>query len=386
VSEIATAMSTALDAAIPAISVSDAVATARIASAPRPSARERGARPSTSCWKIELGEQEQRRSAERQEREAERRVVAGVRDGELVGDGDRDQREHDERQRPRAPQPDGAGVLGALGGLDTKRLGALEVAPPQRDGPREADRQRDQPLDRERLARERGARRQHGLAQHDDEEQAEALDEMAAGDLGVLERDAPAPAGQPVLSERARVDDRDRDSPEQQARVAVGDRAGHPEDAGQQLPDQVVDEVLTLRPAAQGHDEEHAAADLEAQVAGDEQPRAVAEGVVDRDGHEQAGEHQPDEHQARGQRVRIEPVRPPRDHVPGVEDRERQDRRLGAGAQIDVCDQVVRELADREDVDEVEEQLQRRDLALSARRSLEGGPHRPDRTPGRRRG
>jgi hypothetical protein len=84
-----------------------------------------------------------------------------------------------------------------------------------------------------------------------------------------------------------------------------------------------------------------AAPDLEERVAGDEQPRAVIEGVVDRDGHEQAGEHQPDERHAHGQRVRIEPVRPPRGHVPGVEDRKCRDDRLGAGAQIDVCDQVV---------------------------------------------
>jgi hypothetical protein len=44
----------------------------------------------------------------------------------------------------------------------------------------------------------------------------------------------------------------------------------------------VVDEGLALRPAAEGHDEKHASADLE-QVAGDEQPRAAVEGVVDRD-------------------------------------------------------------------------------------------------------
>jgi hypothetical protein len=43
-------MSTALDAAIPAISVSGGVATARIASATSPSARDRGARPSAAWW------------------------------------------------------------------------------------------------------------------------------------------------------------------------------------------------------------------------------------------------------------------------------------------------------------------------------------------------
>ena len=51
--------------------------------------------------------------------------------------------------------------------------------------------------------------------------------------------------------------------------------------------------MLALRPATQGRDEESSAPDLEKQVAADEQPPAVAECVVDRDGHEQAGEHQP---------------------------------------------------------------------------------------------
>lgn len=69
--------------------------------------------------------------------------------------------------------------------------------------------------------------------------------------------------------------------------------------------------MLTERPAAQGHDQERRAPDLRDQVAGDEQPRAPVERVGDRDRHEQAGEHQPDEVQPHGQPVRLEPVRPP---------------------------------------------------------------------------
>jgi hypothetical protein len=41
--------------------------------------------------------------------------------------------------------------------------------------------------------------------------------------------------------------------------------------------------VLALRAAAESDDEERRAADLEEQVAGDEQPRAPVEGVLDRD-------------------------------------------------------------------------------------------------------
>jgi hypothetical protein len=81
-------------------------------------------------------------------------------DRELVPDGDRDQCEHDQDQRPRAPISDGAGVLGAFGHLDPDSLGALEVAPEERDGPAEADPQREQTLEPERLAGERVAGRQ----------------------------------------------------------------------------------------------------------------------------------------------------------------------------------------------------------------------------------
>ena len=134
------------------------------------------------------------------------------------------------------------------------------------------------------------------------------------------------------------------------------------------------------RSPAQGDDEEQRAPDLDQQVAGDEQPRAPVEGVGDRGRHEQAGEHQPDQQQPHRQPVRVEPVRPPRDHVPRVDDCERHDRRLGAGPQVDVLEQVVRELPDREDVDEVEEQLERGDDALRAGRPRDGNPHRGDPT------
>ena len=75
---------------------------------------------------------------------------------------------------------------------------ALEIAPPQRNGPREGDRQRNQARELERLVGERGAGRQHRLAQGDDEEQPKALEEMSARDLRVPEVDALPTAGQPV--------------------------------------------------------------------------------------------------------------------------------------------------------------------------------------------
>ena len=105
---IATAQSTVVDAAIPAIIVSGAVATARIASATSPEQARPGEMPERLALEQDLREQEQRRAAEREDAEAERGIVAGMGDRELVADGDPDQCEDYQRQRPRAPVPDGA--------------------------------------------------------------------------------------------------------------------------------------------------------------------------------------------------------------------------------------------------------------------------------------
>jgi hypothetical protein len=64
--------------------------------------------------------------------------------------------------------------------------------------------------------------------------------------------------------------------PQDEARVGIGDRAGDPQGAGGQLPDEVVDEVLSERAATKGHDEEGRPADLQHQIAGDEQPARPA--------------------------------------------------------------------------------------------------------------
>ena len=119
------------------------MATARIASAPRASGRERGTCPTASRVKMIWAS---RKSAgpEREDREPRSGVVGGMGDRELVADGDADQREHDQRQRPRAPVSDDARALDGFGHLYPDRLGALEVAPPDRDGPCEGDRQREQ--------------------------------------------------------------------------------------------------------------------------------------------------------------------------------------------------------------------------------------------------
>ena len=103
----------ALDAAIPTISVSGAVASARIASATSPSSRERGTYPSTLRRKKTWASRNSR-STEGEDREAKRRFVARMGDRELAADGDANQREHYQYQRPRSPPPNAAGVRGVL--------------------------------------------------------------------------------------------------------------------------------------------------------------------------------------------------------------------------------------------------------------------------------
>jgi hypothetical protein len=140
--------------------------------------------------------------------------------------------------------------------------------------------------------------------------------------------------------------------------------------------------VLAERPAVQGHNKERRAPDLEKQICRDEKPRAPTECLGDRYGHQEAGEHQPDEQQLNGKPVRLEPVRAPGGHVPRVEDRESQDHSFGARPQIDVLEEMVGELADREDVYEVEEQLKRGNDAFRVGRPRNSDPHCPDPTRG----
>jgi hypothetical protein len=60
--------------------------------------------------------------------------------------------------------------------------------------------------------------------------------------------------------------------------------------------------------------------------------------------------------------------------------------RSGARPHIDVLEQVVRKLLECEDVDDVEEQLERGHHALRAGRPPDSDPHRRDPTWGRRSG
>jgi len=121
--------------------------------------------------------------------------------------------------------------------------------------------------------------------------------------------------------------------------------------------------------SAVGHeDDEQVADDLDAHVAGHEQPRPGAEGVGDRDCADHAGEHPDQEDPAHHQRARVEPVRGPHrvdPRPPGGEDQQPGLRRAAEGQ---VVREPARQLRDDEDEDEVEEQLDRGRTRLAIRR------------------
>jgi hypothetical protein len=87
-SAIATATSTALEAAIPAVIVSGDVTTARIASAPRASGRERGTCLTASPLKMIWASRKSAGPPNVRIVKPEDRVVVGMGDRELVADGD----------------------------------------------------------------------------------------------------------------------------------------------------------------------------------------------------------------------------------------------------------------------------------------------------------
>ena len=281
VSAIAVATSTAVEAAMPAIIVSGAVATASTASAASPIGRERGTRPSAqrrnSIWAT-------RNSAGPPNVRMVKPSVASSPGWAIASSS------------PTAMpisastisvsvhvphQADGAGVVRGLGNLDSNALGALEVAPPERDRPCESDRQRDQALERERLVGEGGARRQDGLAQRDDEEQPEALDEMARP----RSRCAPGRWRRPRPGSQCRLHTptwvATTASPQSTSRAspsAIAPATQRQPVASSQT--RSLTKCSPSGPAAQGDDQERRAPDLEEQVAGDEQPRALVERVA----------------------------------------------------------------------------------------------------------
>ena len=98
---------------------------------------------------------------------------------------------------------------------------------------------------------------------------------------------------------------------------------------------------------------------------GGERESIIAERFEQRRRHDQARKHQPYEHEPRYAVSQIEVIRDPGDVVPRTPDGEEQDQRLEHAPQREIREQVARELGHGEDIDEVEEQLDRPDCARS---------------------
>ena len=98
-----------------------------------------------------------------------------------------------------------------------------------------------------------------------------------------------------------------------------------------------------------------------------------------RDRHQQARQHH--EHQDEPDRhgVRVEPVGHPGGVVPRPVHRDEHECGFGGARPVDVRDEVVRQLGDREDVDEVEEQLEERRALFALRARADDRQLRNDR-------
>ena len=100
------------------------------------------------------------------------------------------------------------------------------------------------------------------------------------------------------------------------------------------------------------------APDLNRDIRACEEEPVRAEGLRNRDRHEQAPEHQPDQEQPNGDRIGIELVRDPGGVVPRPPDDEQREQRLPCAAPTEIVEEQVGDLRDREDEHEIEEQLE----------------------------
>ena len=97
------------------------------------------------------------------------------------------------------------------------------------------------------------------------------------------------------------------------------------------------------------------------QSPGESQP-VIAERAQQRRRHDQAREHERDQHQPCGASAEVEVVGDPGDVVPRSPDGEQQDQRLECTPPGQAGEKMARQLRHGQDVHQIEEQLDRRDL------------------------
>ena len=241
--------------------------------------------------------------------------------------------------------------------LDDRGIDIVEVEPPEGTGECEAKRRGGAGLETPAHAGRADDDREHALAEDDDREEADAL-----RDVGAVNRDLADPLG--ARQRRPQVD-RQRDGPDPVAvRRLYGRRDEEQRDAHAEGGDVDVEQGSRrgqVPPGARVQDDNHRA---DARVRQREARRGAVERVGDHrgeDGHgEHAGNHQdPVRRIVRVEAVGVERVadpRPPDGDEQPCEDEEAVDARVLA--------QPVGKLGDRDDEDEIEEELEPGRVAL----------------------
>ena len=124
-----------------------------------------------------------------------------------------------------------------------------------------------------------------------------------------------------------------------------------------QAPDEDPLEVSLQVLAAQSPHGEGAASDLRGGIGGSDPQSPGAEGLGNGCRHDQADQHETDEHEPHGYAVRVEPVGHPRRVGPDEPDHGQQETGLERTVDGRTREEVVRQLGDGEDVHQVEEEL-----------------------------
>ena len=191
---------------------------------------------------------------------------------------------------------------------------------------------------------------------------------MRAGDVPLGRRRTPEtrcpePAG------RRGIFDRERDRPQGEARLPVGEYAGDPEQGGQHEPRRDALEIAVIAAVvpAQRPQHERRAADLHQHIGRSETGGPGPEGFRDRRRQNEPDQHQRKQRDAHRRGPRVEPVGGPGGVDPHPPHRHQHQRGLHDAGDGEMLEQIMRQLRDREHEHEVEKQFDERDLRVLVR-------------------
>ena len=153
--------------------------------------------------------------------------------------------------------------------------------------------------------------------------------------------------------------------PQANSQGAIGERAGDPEHGGHGQPcgDALEVAIVARVRAPNGPQRKEAPADLHDDVGARERQAFAVERLGDRRGEHQRRQHQHEQHQAYGSALGVQPIGDPGGVDPHPPHRHHQQQRLEGAGSRQMVQERVRELGDGEDENQVEEQLDERDLA-----------------------